>query len=278
MKFSNLGKKPLLGAKQNWRHPLSRGLAGHWIANENGGNSLKDIAGTNNGVLTNFNQTASSGWNPGKFGKTLSLDGTDDYLEMGSGSALNPTAISISIWVKANSFTPSYTSLITKRGGSAYHQMLVKSNGKIAMYIGAAADVSYDGTGVFTLSTNVWYHIVLSYDSVSGLKGYVNGILDGSATANGTLTSNNGNTQFGTDSISPGTRNINGLMDDMRIYNRALSQQEVRRLYTTPFADVQVPRESWYNLIATSGNTPFSARAPFIKGLLSTQGLFSIKS
>lgn len=270
MKITNKLKKPLVGARQNWSHPLSRGLVGHWLFNEGGGKVAFDLVKRNNGTLTN-----TPLWYPGKFGTGLSFNGVSDYVDFGAGSNLNPTSVSFSVWIKANSFTATYSSIVTKRGTGAYCQLLVKNTGKIAIYIFAASGVGYDGSGAITLLTNSWYHLVLTYDSVAGLNGYVNGILDNFAGPNGNLASNDGNTQISNDSGVAG-RNFDGLIDDFRVYNRALSQQEVLRLYQEPFADVRMSKTSLYSALGGS-NTPFSPRAPYIKGAVTGMGLSTIK-
>jgi hypothetical protein len=98
----------------------------------------------------------------------------------------------------------------------------VKSNGKLAIFVSAAAGVStasYDGIGVNTLSAGTWYHVAMTYDSANGLVGYVNGVADGVASATpsaGTLTANTATTSIGTDLANAG-RNFDGAIDEVTL-------------------------------------------------------------
>jgi len=105
------------------------------------------------------------------------------------------------------------------------------------MYMGTATSTTpfYDGTGNFQLFVNYWYNIVLTYDSVSGLKGYINGVYDGGASANGILGSNNINDfSIGTDLNTAG-RYFSGLIHNVKIYDRALKPEEIRQSFSSPF-------------------------------------------
>ena len=98
--------------------------------------------------------------------------------------------------------------------------------------------VSSDGTDSIrrytntTLKLNTWYHVTGVYNATAQtLDVYVNGVLD-----NGTLSGTVPSSQFNSsNNLQIGAFNASGLfrgtIDDVRIYNRALSAQEVKRLY-----------------------------------------------
>jgi hypothetical protein len=77
---------------------------------------------------------------------------------------------------------------------------------------------------------NVWKHVAISYDGTT-LRFYVNGVLNGQA--NGAHTSTNNPLIFGR-WTSPNNEFWNGLMDEVRLYNRMLSQAEIQVLMNTP--------------------------------------------
>ena len=89
-----------------------------------------------------------------------------------------------------------------------------------------------DGQGSHNLGTGTWYQIAYTYDSTSGLVGYVNGALDGTAGANGALPSfPTKDTYIGNDSFTSG-RIPNASVEGVLIYNRALSSGEISTLYS----------------------------------------------
>ncbi len=214
---------------------IACGLVGWWTFDgkdiPNG--RVNDLSGSGNHATTSGIST-STFYTTGKLGQGLNFDGVDDYLGLGTSATLNPSAITVSAWVNTNSLSKSYQNIVGRvktGGGNSYWQMMIKNTGKLAMYAYGNSDVSYDGTGTYTLSTNKWYHIVMTYDSVDGLKGYVNGVQDNSVAANGSLTSGVGvYATIGKDNFTS-AREFSGKIDDVRVYNRVLSVNEINQLY-----------------------------------------------
>src|SRR4029077_13395945 len=99
-----------------------------------------------------------------------------DFIDLGTGSTLNPTAITVSMWVKATSFPNSFNAAYCRGGANfafyidgsriLHPFMAVTGSGSFLQYTGG-------GGGSHTLSTNTWYYIALVYDSTNGLVGYV---------------------------------------------------------------------------------------------------------
>ena len=190
------------------------------------GTAITDLSGTgNNGTLTNGPTFNSAN------GGTIVFDGTNDYINCGSSISINPSALTYCAWIKGTAFTNAYISVISKNEPlNTTATLLIKSNGKLALYIYANAIVNYDGTGVNTLSVNNWYHLCLTYSSAAGLKGYVNGSVDGSAAANGAITTSSQPVWIASHPSIPG-RNFNGNVSNAQIYNRALSATEILQNY-----------------------------------------------
>jgi hypothetical protein len=74
-----------------------------------------------------------------------------------------------------------------------------------------------------------WYHVLFKHDSLSGGKIYLNANLEGEVSFTGSLCNSLNNLFFGSDNNSG--RFFNGSLDDIAIWNRALSQQEITQLY-----------------------------------------------
>ena len=79
------------------------------------------------------------------------------------------------------------------------------------------------------LSANIWNHLVGTYDGTT-LRIYVDGVLAGSTVAVGTIDATTLDSLIGVHN-SLATNFFNGLLDDVRIYNRALSNDEIKQLY-----------------------------------------------
>ena len=184
--------------------------------------------------------TAGATWGgpirPGGFGVPFSFDGVDDYIDFGAYAGYVANTISMSCWAYFTSLSNAYTGIMSiGNGGSTIHTMYVKSSGLLAMY-GGNGGASYDGTGTYTLVTNRWYHLTLTWDSTNGLSGYVDGCLDGTG-AGGSNVALSGAIVYGRDQITGG-RFMSGYMDDCRVSNRfpSLRADEVRKLYYASLA------------------------------------------
>lgn len=195
------------------------------------GTAWNDISGNrNNGTLTNGPTFNSSN------GGSIVFDGVDDTVRINSASPLEQVSTTSMAWVYAKSFPNAYNTVICKdEANNRYNTILVKSNNKMAFYIYCNNSVNIDGTGIATLSTNTWYFVAMSYSPTDGLKGYVNGILDGTAAANGNPVTGSTFIQIGShhQALSGGAsgRYWNGYISNTVVYNRVLTQAEILQNY-----------------------------------------------
>src|SRR4030095_16844916 len=167
--------------------------------------SALDSTGTANATFTNT-PTAAAG----------QVDGCVSFaqssLQYASlGTTINPTAISVEGWIKATTYTTPYCTVFARIQGSSYFLVYVKNDGKISIYAGATAGITYDAPGVNTLSTGTWYYLAVTYDSSGGLKVYLNGTSDGTVAANGALNTSASPTATLSRDLGEGTRYWNGL-------------------------------------------------------------------
>jgi hypothetical protein len=206
---------------------LRQGLVGAWCPSRSGSvNLVPNLARQSNNATNSGSLTASDG------GTALDLSATQ-FASVGSATTLFPdlTKASWAGWFRFRSFVGSYGNLfITEAVTNFQINPLIKSNGKLAIYCGTnAANTAYDGTGAFTLSTNVWYHIACVFQGGVELTGYVNGILDATVSSPiSSLTSTSSASRIGL--LSSSTRGINAQLDDVRLYSRALTLPEIRLL------------------------------------------------
>jgi hypothetical protein len=237
-------RKPSRGAILDRQNRLNRGLVGAWIMNEASGETLFDSSGfSNKGTITN-----GPTWITGKFGPALSFDGVNDYVSIASKP------------ITAGPFSVSTWSNIT---GSGIQAIYSQSSANIAMYI--RPDVSntfetvVDGAnGDFSPNNSFvagnWYNFVMTYDGAN-VRGYVNGKLAIGPTAR-TAVYTGGTGELGR--YNSGSSYTTGLIDDIRIYNRALNADEIQALYLRPFAVFLPPnvRNYWWDLVAPVSAPP----------------------
>jgi hypothetical protein len=88
-------------------------------------------------------------------------------------------------------------------------------------------------TGSASLPLNAWTHLALTYDGAN-LRLYVNGVLSQTTALSGAIAASTGVLHIGGDSVWG--EYFQGLIDEARIYNRALSQSEIQTAMNTPIA------------------------------------------
>ncbi len=209
---SNLNLSPLFNAS---------GLVGYWPLDGN----ASDMSGNgNNGTLVN-----SPMWTSGcKVGGCLSFNGTSSNASVNLSAALNSlittsNQVSFSAWVRPNS------QISTQVVGWGYmNGVWIDGNGQIVGEINVNS-TREDATPRYVIpSYGTWYYAAGTGDAISGVtKLYINGVMVSSKTyVPGSITSISGNPVIGA-----GNGYFNGLIDDVRIYNRPLSAAEIQAMY-----------------------------------------------
>ena len=231
--------KPL-GARINANHPINKGLVGCWLLNEMAGSKAFDCSGYNNhGTLTNFGLSGTtSNWRPTPNGGGLYFDGSNDYVDCGSGNIFQWTdKISVCAWKRRNSITPSNS------GEGIVAKFLNPTNESFVLYdrknvknathfeIGIGGTYYDSSINITTYDTN-WHFVVGVYDGTTVMI-YYDGIKQ---TATTSIT---GNIKSVSSPVTLGTYQksddfFNGTISDVMIWNRALTNNEVQQLYTNP--------------------------------------------
>ena len=203
---------------------LWRGCVGAWNPGLGvSGLTLRDQSGFNrHGTLTNGPTFAA---NQGRY--AMSFDGINDYVSIGNSIAgLSGFAITVSAMVRSQLIGSNQFILDASTDPSVGNgvSIRIRDNGTIRFW-NYNANFNANSTG--TLSANTWYHVAATWDAnISRI--YINGVADGTNTGDSNLL---GNTyRIGHSAVLGGP--FNGNIDDIRIYNRALSAQEIRTLAT----------------------------------------------
>lgn len=207
------------------------GLVSYWSFNDGAGSAALDFGGLGKtGKLEGSASFAVPSWVNGRVGSALRFN-RRNYV---SASYTDTIASSYAAWIYLDGTPLAYDCVIAKNEtATRYFTILLKVDRRLAMYAYATANVSYDNgtSGVIPLKT--WTHVALTYNSSDGLRGYVNGVQDGTAAANGNLAV--GSTFLTIGSYYPnyvnGDRFFSGSIDDVRVYNRVLTNSEVKLLY-----------------------------------------------
>jgi hypothetical protein len=196
------------------------------------GLTLRDNSGfKNNGTLTNGPTWAV---NQGRY--ALSFDGSNDFANLGSPASLNlPGVITASAWIKLSSVAANAAAIIGQSDSEANVQWAFEVNRTAARIGFAHGGGSYLlAAGNTNLAVNTLYHVVAVRTGSAGawtVAFYVNGVADG-ATTSATNPQVQTTVSIGRFGAYGGDNYFPGFLDDVRIYNRALSAQEIRTLAT----------------------------------------------
>lgn len=238
--------KPLFPAILDNTHPLSQGLGGYWLFNEGAGLTAFDVSGKKkHGTLTN-----GPTWTAGKFGKAINFDGSNDYVSTGASTPYQGTNISISLWARNTS--TSNNSLF----GAAADSSASRINAHLP-YSGVVywdfGRITSGGrlSKIAPTLTDGWHHWVFWASGGNSMKIYLDGA-EWATQASGDSAGYTGSSTFSIGSFLPSSLYFNGRIDNVRIYNRALSESDVKQLYTDPFAGFSQAKVSITGLPSSS--------------------------
>ena len=213
---------------------IAGGLQAHYVLDEGAGTIAADVSENgNNGAIN------GASWATGKNGGGLSFDGNDYVININPSSGLKPsTEVAIAAWVKTSATDTGGAEVISM--GDSY-ALRVETDGNIKFfYYNGSGYKSVRTTGVNVLN-GAWHHIV-GQKIGTALQVYVDGSSKVSTNNTGTILYTLGTDLFIGKYGNGGTSyDFNGSIDDVRIYNRTLSDQDVLALYNTTSADTTAP-------------------------------------
>ena len=204
--------------------PLGFGLVGYWQLDEASGVNAADSLGGRNGILVNGPVWRPSG---GAVSGALEFDGIDDYVDLGPLEEVSGEGLTFSLWMRADDFEIHDARFISKATGiqdDDHYWMLstlnetalrfrLKTDGNVTTLISRADE----------LVAGTWYHIAATYDG-NEMKLFKDGSLVASTPKNGTVdTDPRVIAVLGNQPPGNGERAFDGMIDDVRIYNRPLS-------------------------------------------------------
>jgi tetratricopeptide (TPR) repeat protein len=190
-----------------------------------------DSYGDNHGKLNGYPDFSTGHAN---IGRALELNG-DDYISIANESNFDINdKITIAAWIKVNKFNKSWQAIVTK-GDSAWRLARTDQKETLAFHLTGVTSNNnglYQNLGVegnVNVEDGRWHHAAGVYDE-SKVYLYIDGILDKSLDASGTIATNNYEVCIGENAERWG-RCFVGLIDDVAIFNHALNPEQVNQLY-----------------------------------------------
>ena len=252
--------------------PPPSSLVGWW----SGDGNANTLVGTNNGSL----QAGATATGVGIVGQSFSFNGTTAYVQVPDSPVLRPTNLTVEAWVL-------FTSLDSSGNSTAGQQYIVfKQNtrsgnfegyylGKkrqstgdhFAFEVSSSSGATAEVDSSTAIATGVWYH-------VAGVRGsnfiqlYVNGQSVGQTTVTFPQDYGNYPLYFGTSGESYWDHKLAGLLDEVSLYNRALSASEIAAIYSAgaagkckPAAAPSISTQPQSQTVAVGSNVGFSVVA-----------------
>jgi hypothetical protein len=213
------------------------GLVAAYSFNEGSGATVFDGSGNgNHGTISGATRNTS-----GQYGAALDFDGSNDLVTVPDSSSLDLTnGMTLEAWVRPLT-TGSWRTVVLKEQPSNYIYALYSSasdNGRPQGRIRVNGS-NFSASGPSRLTTSVWAHLALTYDG-SNLRLYVNGSLVATQAASGAMVNSSSPLRIGGSSVFG--RYFRGRIDEVRIYNRALSATEIQSDRTTPLSQTATAR------------------------------------
>ena len=267
------------------------GLVGHWTFDAGSGTTAADSSGSGY-TTTLFNGVT---WVPGKIGNAISANNTNQYAKTASINLSATSAVTVAAWVNRTygsggtngdtlfEFSDNYNNY---GDVFAFFPDEAPDCGVTAMEIGIDGNTGYNIKCFAQPTSGVWHHLAVVYDMTQAAASEVNLYIDGVLqTALSQSYNSNNSGKFGTYPLyifsRAGTSSFSGgQMDDLQLYNRALSASEIQQVYggTSPSADFALGAAPGSQSVAQGGSAEYSPAVAAANGFsgavaLSVSGL-----
>ena len=205
---------------------LNEGLVAYYPFNEN----ANDESGNGHNGTVQGATLAKDRF--GKANSAYSFDGVDDYIEVTDNASLRIASYTVSAWIKPDASLSGTWQRIVGKAGRNFNMWLHSSNFIHHRFHDAASTNSGPpDTPSNSTQRGQWNHVVITNNGTTA-KTYLDGVEKASGPVSGSLVVHNTNLHIGKDLESRDYSFYKGFIDDLRIYNRAITAAEVQALYT----------------------------------------------
>jgi glucose/arabinose dehydrogenase/PKD repeat protein len=218
------------------QNPVPPGLVAGYGFAEGTGIVTADISGNGNGGTLVNGPT----WTVGQYGGGLAFGGTS-YVNLGNGPAFQLTgSITLSAWIRISANPGDDGAIVAKLRGAGWQLKTSPDTGvrTAAIQISSNGSDSIQRYSATVLAVGTWYHVAGVYDSAARtLSIYVNGLLDNgvlSGTVPAAQANSTENVNIAQRTGYPGQFNFLGTIDEVHVFNRALSAAEIQLDMNTP--------------------------------------------
>ena len=215
-------------------------LGGLWAFDEASGSTAVDSAGGDHNATLRGGPARVTG----KYGRALQLDGVDDYVDVGDVFDIAAgQGFTVSAWIRTTNKTLSSGDsqrIISKQAsGTSAYAIRLKADGRAGFVVRSGNSNGIEVLGSSDLTDGAW-HLVTGVRNGGSAQLFIDGKLDASRSAPTGALASSALLRIG--AFTDGSQLFKGVIDDARVYTRALSTQDVADLYVNDEDDVQEPQ------------------------------------
>lgn len=184
--------------------------------------SVRDASGNGN----NGSVSATSWTTAGRYGGALSFNGTTSIVTVSDSASLHlSSGVTMEAWINVPAAPLGWQAIVFKEMPADGAYFLYRSGYSASPVAGVFTTAEQTITGANGPPLNAWTHVAFTYDGATE-RFYVNGVLVTSRAQTGAISAANGVLHIGGDSVWG--EHFQGLIDEVRIYNRALTAAQIQ--------------------------------------------------
>ncbi len=222
----NVGASNALSRTVDTDDDIPLGLVAAYGFEEPADTAVLDASGNgNDGVISGATRTTA-----GRFGDALSFDGVDDWVDLSALDVDGGEGLTISVWMKADDFGTSDGRLVSKATGvnddDHYWMLSTFTNNSVRFRLKAGGSTTTLISDSGVIAAGQWHYVTATYDGQQ-MRLYVDGVEFGSTAKTGVIDTNGG-VPAAIGDQPQGGRPFDGLIDEVRLYNGALTAEQIQ--------------------------------------------------